>query len=121
MSLARLEATERDGVLVACLEGEIDLSNARSIRSSLLSQMRNDLLGLVVDLTDVGYLDSVGIQVIYQLHKQLDGRRQEMRLVVPEGSTISKTLKLVGACSVMGIARTAELALSDLCEREAAS
>jgi anti-anti-sigma factor len=76
--------------------------------------MRNDLLGLVLDLTGVGYLDSAGIQVIFALRESLEERGQEMRLVVPEDSIISKTLELVDAFSVVGVVRTAESGLAEL-------
>ena len=79
--------------------------------------MSNDLLGLVVDLTDVGYLDSAGLRVIYQLREHLETRGQEMRLVVLEDSFISKTLELVDAFRVVGIVGTAESALAELSNR----
>ena len=37
-----------------------------------------------------------------------------MRLVVPEGSVIARTLELVDASSVVGIVSTAESALAEL-------
>ena len=114
MKLADLDFQMQDGILVAHLEGEIDLSNVGEIRSSLLREMRNDLLGLVLDLTDVGYLDSTGVQVIYEVREHLNNRGHEMRLVVPEGSTISKILELVDAFSVVGIVPTVDSALAEL-------
>jgi anti-anti-sigma factor len=111
MRLADLGTEVRDGVLVARLEGELDLSNIREIRSSVLREMGNDLLGLVVDLSGVRYLDSAGIQVIYELREHLAARGQELRLVVPQDALIMKTLELVDAVSVVGIVGTAEAAL----------
>jgi anti-anti-sigma factor len=114
MKLADLDFHVQDGILVARLEGEIDLSNVGEIRSALLREMRSDILGLVVDLTEVGYLDSTGIQVIFDVREHLNTRGHEMRLVVPEGSTISKILELVGAFSVVGIVSTEDSALAEL-------
>jgi anti-anti-sigma factor len=84
---AKLEASISDGILVARLEGEIDLSNCRELRASLIREMSNSLMGLVIDLTDIGYLDSAGIRTIFELREDLDTRGQEMRLVVPRGLT----------------------------------
>ena len=109
----------RRETLVARIEGEVDLSNAVAIRSSLLREMRNDMLGLVLDLTDVGYLDSTGIRLIYDLREHLETRGQGMRLVVPEDSVIARTLDLVDASGVVGTVRTAESGLAELAGREA--
>ena len=91
MRLADLDTKVRDGVLVASLEGELDLSNIGAIRSSVLREIGNELLGLVVDLTGVEYLDSAGIQALYELREHLAARGQEMRLVVPDDSVITKS------------------------------
>jgi anti-sigma B factor antagonist len=117
MRLANLDVDCRGGMLVASIGGEIDLSNAGAIRSALLREMHNELLGLVLDLTDVDYLDSTGIHIIYDLRDQLETRGQGMRLVVPEVSFIGRTLDLVDASSVVGIVRTAESGLAELSGR----
>jgi anti-anti-sigma factor len=114
MNLADLDMNVHDGLLLARVAGEIDLSNAGAIRSSLMREMSNDLLGLVLDLTDVEYLDSAGIRVIYELREDLATRGQEMRLVVPEGSLVSRTLELVDASSAVGYAPNADSALAEL-------
>jgi anti-sigma B factor antagonist len=117
MRLANLDVEFRGGMLVARIEGEVDLSNAGAIRSSLLREMRNEHLGLVLDLTEVDYLDSTGIHIIYDLRDQLETRGQGMRLVVPEDSLIARTLDLVDASGVVGTVRTAESGLAELSGR----
>jgi stage II sporulation protein AA (anti-sigma F factor antagonist) len=114
MRIADLETTARDGVMVARLEGEVDLSNAKEIQSSLVHEMSNTLLGLVIDLTEVVYLDSAGIRAIYELREDLETRGQEIRLVVREDSIVSKALELVGASDVVGIFSSPELASAEL-------
>jgi anti-anti-sigma factor len=114
MKLADLDMNVCDGLLLVHAAGEIDLSNAGAIRSSLMREMSNDLLGLVLDLTGVGYLDSAGIRVIYELREDLETRGLQMRLVVPEESPVSRTLELVDASSVVGYAPNVESALAEL-------
>jgi anti-anti-sigma factor len=92
---ARLEASVSDGILVARMGGEIDLSNSREIRAPLIREMNNSLLGLVIDLTKVTYLDSAGIRTIFELREDLDTRGLELRLVVPRGSIVATALDLV--------------------------
>jgi anti-anti-sigma factor len=111
---AILEASVRDGILVARLKGEIDLSNSRELRASLLREMNNSLLGLVLDLTDIMYLDSAGIRTIFELREDLDTRGQELRLVVPRDSIVAITLDLVDASSAVGIFPDSESALAEV-------
>jgi anti-anti-sigma factor len=111
---AILNASVRDGILVVRLEGEIDLSNSRELRAALLREMGNSLLGLVIDLTDVMYLDSSGIRAIFELREDLDTRGQEMRLVVPRSSIVATALDLVDASSAVGIVSDTEVAVDEV-------
>jgi anti-anti-sigma factor len=114
MTVADLDVNVQGPILIAHLKGEIDLSNAGGVRSSLLREMRNDLLGLALDLSEVTYLDSAGIRVIYELRDDLQMRGQQMRLVVPDGSPVSTALELVDAFKVVGIVPDRETAVAEL-------
>jgi anti-anti-sigma factor len=112
MSLADLRVAFHDRVVVASLEGEIDMSNARRLGVSIADQVTNDAIGLAIDLTDVRYIDSAGIQVIYELNDRLQSRGQQLRLVVRPDSVIARTLDLVDASSTIGIVDATETAVS---------
>jgi anti-sigma B factor antagonist len=112
MSLADLRVAFHDRVVVANLEGEIDMSNARRLGESIADQVTNEAIGLAIDLTDVRYIDSAGIQVIYELNDRLQSRGQQLRLVVRPDSVIARTLDLVDASSTIGIVDATETAVS---------
>ncbi len=52
MTRLTLDLSERDGVVLAKLDGEIDFSNARSIGDQLLGAVSNESAGIV--LTSAG-------------------------------------------------------------------
>ncbi|WBB76054.1 STAS domain-containing protein [Micromonospora sp. WMMD1128] len=54
-----------DGARVLIAVGEIDLSNAASFAAALDDALRPDGKPLVVDLTEVEYLDSAGLAVLF--------------------------------------------------------
>jgi anti-sigma B factor antagonist len=90
-------AFEHEGdVVVARLRGEIDMSNAENIGSAVLEATGNDALGVVLDLSDVDYLDSAGIYVVFGMRTRLKARGQLMRLVIPDGSPVDDALRLAG-------------------------
>jgi anti-sigma B factor antagonist len=113
MPLADLNVEMVGQLVVARLDGEIDMSNAGELGEALGRQVSNEALGLILDLTDVHYLDSAGIQVIYELREQLETRGQEIALVVAPESPIDGALRVAGVASVLGVAATLDEAMSN--------
>jgi anti-sigma B factor antagonist len=92
--LARLETHEQDGVLVAVLSGEVDLSNAAALEDRIAAAA-GEGVPLVVDLTAVTFLDSAGVRLL----DHLVAARQPgtaIRTVAPPGSRVAFTLRLCG-------------------------
>jgi anti-anti-sigma factor len=105
---------ERAGaVVVAHVQGEIDMSNAEYLGTAL-NDMPPDARALVLDLREVGYLDSAGIRIIYKLRKRLDHRGQQLRLVVAPGAAIAEALRIAGVPQAVGAVETVDAALDSL-------
>jgi anti-sigma B factor antagonist len=81
---------------VARLAGEIDISNAEELGAAIFSRVGNDAAALIADLSEVRYIDSSGLAILFELQRQLRSRRQTLRIVVPPESPIRRTLELVG-------------------------
>jgi anti-anti-sigma factor len=94
--LARLEMRNERGAIVACVAGELDISNAADLGSALEGAVPHGALGLVLDLSDVTYIDSAGIHLLFRLGGRLTRRRQQLRVVVPDGAPIRKIVTLAG-------------------------
>ena len=96
-----VEASE--GVVVAQLEGEIDMANVDVVSGALLRATNNEALGLVVDLSETRYLDSAGINVLFQLRERLRVRGQGLRLVVAPGSPVYDALRYAKVLSTLDL------------------
>jgi anti-anti-sigma factor len=96
MMLASLKLEVRGPVLYAEVSGDVDMSNAADLRHELSTMTPNDTLGLVLDLRDVGYLDSAGIHMLHHLREDLRAGGQKLRLVIAEDSPVNHTLRLAG-------------------------
>jgi anti-sigma B factor antagonist len=92
--LAEFEFDQRDGILVARIAGEVDSSNASELRLALSDRLPSAAVALVLDLSAVSYLDSSGIQLVFELGRRLGARRQAMRLVVPGDAPMRRVLDL---------------------------
>jgi len=96
VNLADLSVEERDGVVVAHVRGEIDLSNAAAIGAGVQHAVTNDSPGVVLDLTGTTYLDSAAIHAIYQLADRLRRRNQVLAIALVEPGAAASTLRLTG-------------------------
>src|SRR3954471_11706375 len=82
-------------VPVARMLGEVDFSNARDLGATLVESVPNHALGMVLDLSDTTYLDSSGVQLLFELADRLAPRQQELRIVVPPESFVADVLTSV--------------------------
>ena len=112
--LASLDVRRSEDVVIAAIAGEIDMSNARDLGTAVVAALTHDTRGLVLDLSEVTYLDSAGIHVIYELRERLAGRSLALRLVVPPGAPTLETLRLTGVPDVVPVAATADEAAASI-------
>ena len=91
--LASVSSTEHDGVLVVSISGEVDISNVEVIAEVIYAQPNSED-GLVIDLSDVTYLDSSAVSLLHDLAMRLRGRAQRLIVVSPEGTPPRRILEL---------------------------
>ncbi|MGH3210074.1 MAG: STAS domain-containing protein [Trebonia sp.] len=75
--------------------GEIDLTNAESLRDALLTALNTGALGLVVDLTATTFLDSAGVNALVRASRRAAGTEATLRLAVT-APAVRRVLDLVG-------------------------
>ena len=109
--LADLRFDQVDGILVARLAGDIDMSNADDVAAALARTITNDKLALVLDLSEVDYFDSAGIHLVYDLRERLQIRGLALRIVVPTGSNARGSLELAGVLHSIDVDQSLDDAL----------
>ncbi len=114
MRLADLQLIDEGRVVIARLSGELDLSNTANIGGALTESFPNVALALILDLTDVEYLDSAGIHLLYELRERLRARGQTLRLVIPADSPANDALRLAGVSGHVATSETLDDALGAL-------
>lgn len=93
--LYQLIVEESGGIALAKLAGEIDISNADELGGELQARVSNRVLAVIVDVSEVSYIDSYGISQLFDLNRRLRTRQQRLRVVVPEGAHLRRLLELV--------------------------
>lgn len=110
MDLARVEVAWSDGVAVARVKGEIDLSNAGNLVSSLASAVEEAPL-VVLDLSELSFIGSSGIHALFQLSRLCSRFGGAMCVVAPEISPLRSILLLTDLSKVVPLHDTVPLAL----------
>ncbi len=90
----RLELSDSDRVLVARVEGDIDFGSADDLGPEILRALPDSAMGVVLDLTDVRYVDSGGVRVFFELAAHLDSVGCRLALAVPETSPLRRLVKI---------------------------
>ena len=110
---SKLDVRDQEGVIVARLAGEVDLSNAKEIADTLTTAVPNGALGVVIDLSATTYLDSSGVHLMFELAERLRARQQQLRVAVPEAAPLRRVLRVVDLESAVPLAATLEQAIAD--------
>ena len=110
--LARIDIEESDGVVVARVVGEIDISNVAEARRVLTEGVSNSALGLVVDVSGTTHLDSSGVHLLFGLSTALQDRKQQLCIVAPETAPGSRVLYVTGFDRIVPMTATLEDAIA---------
>ncbi|MET9914327.1 STAS domain-containing protein [Streptomyces sp. NPDC006476] len=100
-------STHADGILVLSLTGEIDHDTGLVLRQALSSGDTR----IVVDLSQVTFLDSTGINILIAAHNTLAQAGGWLRLAAATGPVL-RTLQIVGVDAVIDCRDTLRQALS---------
>ncbi len=78
------------------LSGEIDLANAATVEDELRAAVSSQPTTVSVDLTDLTYMDSAGVRILFALASRLRALRIMLELVVPLDSPTRRLIELSG-------------------------
>ena len=97
----RVDVDQRGDTVIATIHGEIDLSNVESVGRMLADTLDHGAFRHIVDLTYTTFLDSVGIHLLFSIAENLRTRRQELRIAIPDGSSVARVLRLTDVPAVI--------------------
>jgi anti-sigma B factor antagonist len=95
----RIEASREGSATVLRVAGDVDAANAHQLREAVITAIEGGSAVVVVDLSSVGYVDSVGLGTLVVSLKRAAERGTALRLVVTSPQ-IEKVLKITGLLSV---------------------
>jgi len=104
--------TAKDGhTLVFALRGSLDIATSPSVRAAL-TDASDGKQNVVVDLTQLEFLDSTGLGALIGAHRRATENGGSLRLVVREGP-ILRLLNITGLIRVLAVYHSLDDALAD--------
>jgi anti-sigma B factor antagonist len=94
--------TEEGGSLVFNLRGSLDLATAPTVRAALTEATEKGGHDLIVDLTQLEFLDSTGLGVLIGAHRRAAECGGSFRIIISEGP-ISRLLNITGLIAVFAV------------------
>jgi anti-sigma B factor antagonist len=80
---------------VFTLRGELDLSTIPRMESRLFGELRSKA-GVVVDLTELSFIDSSGLAILIAAFRATGNGGSPMHTVVAPGSQVERVIRLAG-------------------------
>jgi len=87
--------SERNGWTVVHVEGDIDVYSAPALRTRLNEVTEGGVDRLVVDLAEVGFVDSTGLGSLIGVFKSLRSQQGEMRLAAARPNVV-RVIEITG-------------------------
>jgi anti-sigma B factor antagonist len=114
--ISDIDLTVRSSVVggwtVLSVEGEVDLYTAPAVREAAIEAMEAGADHLLLDLTEVPFMDSSGLGVIVACLKRLRESGGDLAVVSPPSSPPTKLLSLTGLDHAIPTHATVEEALA---------
>ncbi len=94
-----------EGVVVVAVVGDVDLATAPGMEECLSTQLAAGRVRLVLDLSQVAFMGSVGLRVVLSLLQASRQKGGDLRLCAAQPG-VAKLLRVAGASEVMRIFAT---------------
>jgi anti-anti-sigma factor len=112
--LVELDIEEQGEIVVARVTGELDIAGASATGDRLGDAVPTSARALVVDFSELEFIDSSGVAMLFSLARRLGNRRQELRVVAPGGEPVYRVLEIVEFERAAPVYDTLEEALNGL-------
>jgi anti-sigma B factor antagonist len=96
-----ISISDRDGRAVVVIRGELDLATAPELDAAIQGRL-DDGQDVVVDLRELGFMDSTGLRVLVSAHARVEATEQRFLIVRPlPGASFERILAVAGVEQVL--------------------
>ena len=92
---------------------ELDVATVDAFREQLTAAMQANGARLVIDLSEVGFIDSTALAAILDVNERLRREQRRLAIVAPRGTAAAVLLTLSGLRSALAVYDSRSTALRD--------
>lgn len=112
--LYRIETVSGEDFALIKVKGEIDISNADEFAANTLKTFETRKDAAILDISDLEYLDSAAMHVLFELARRLRIQDRPFRLVLPAKAKTYRVLEMTGFHKAAEIFENVEAAISSV-------
>jgi len=109
----KIETQSEGGATVVSLSGSLDVATSPKLKAELTRASDSGQRNIVVDLTQVEFLDSTGLGALMGAHRRAVENDGKFAIVVNDGP-IERLLNITGLSRVFAVYATAKEALAGI-------
>jgi anti-anti-sigma factor len=113
MEFSTKPVPDRSDAIIVHVGGEIDSQSAEQFREDLVSLITGDVRHLVLNLSDLSYINSSGLGALVAAYKRVRSLDGSVRLCHVRGA-IAEVMKLIRLHTIVDIFDTEEAACASL-------
>jgi anti-sigma B factor antagonist len=110
-SLVAADAGDQEAAVLS-VRGEVDLATAALLREVLLPALEHGSGPVVIDLSEVSFMDSSGLHVLVDAHRRLSPQDRRLAIACREHGQVRRLLALVGLLDLLTVRRSRNSALT---------
>lgn len=109
-----ISTEEKDGYPIVTVTGEVDLYTATQFQEALLAAGL-DAPALIVDLSEIAYIDSAGLSALLLIYKRLSSRGATLYVISPpDNPGVRRVIEVTRLDSLIPIHPTVDDLLKEL-------
>ena len=107
-----MHTREEEKLHLFVLHGDLDVATSPALRAALVEAASSGKHDLIVDLSNLEFLDSTGLGALIGANKRAKEQGGEVRLITQEGQ-ILRLLRITGLLDIFRVYLTTDDALND--------
>jgi anti-anti-sigma factor len=107
---ATISIAARNGETIIGLAGEIDMANANDVLTQVLA-IADHNNAIVLDLGDLGYIDSAGVRMLFDISEALKRLGGRLVLAVGSDALVRRVLDVTKLDTLVAIERSLDAAI----------
>ncbi len=111
----KIKCEEKENIGVISIEGEVDMFTSPDLRDKLLPLFKKDVKGIIVDLSQVSFMDSSGIATLVE-GLQWSKKNGREFVLTQLGTNVKNALALTKLDNVFNIQENTDDAYQTVCK-----